>query len=194
MTFFKIIGFCVISVMGLVALPNFAQGTEEFTNLEYGGPFELIDQTGRVVTNQDFLGQYMLIYFGYTSCPDICPTTLVRMASALKQLGEKSNAIQPIFVSVDSLRDTPEKLAPYVKAFHPRLVGLSGDSDAISAAASAYSVQYMAGILNGEYVVGHTGYLYLVGPDGSFIEKIPDAISPAKLAEKLRGYLDLNNG
>lgn len=194
MKFFKIIGFCVISVMGLVALPNFAQGTEESTSLEYGGPFELIDQTGRVVTNQDFLGQYMLIYFGYTSCPDICPTTLVRMASALKQLGEKSNAIQPIFVSVDSLRDTPEKLAPYVKAFHPRLVGLSGDSDAISAAASAYSVQYMAGMLNGEYVVGHTGYLYLVGPDGRFIEKIPDAISPEKLAAKLLGYLDLNNG
>jgi cytochrome oxidase Cu insertion factor (SCO1/SenC/PrrC family) len=194
MTFFKIIGFCVISVMGLVALPNFAQGTEESTNLEYGGPFELIDQTGRVVTNQDFLGQYMLIYFGYTSCPDICPTTLVRMASALKQLGEKSNAIQPIFVSVDSLRDTPEKLAPYVKAFHPRLVGLSGDSDAISVAASAYSVQYMAGMLNGEYVVGHTGYLYLVGPDGRFVEKIPDAISPEKLAAKLLGYLDLSNG
>jgi protein SCO1/2 len=194
MKIFRIIGFCWITAMGFMALPNIALGAAESAELELGGPFELIDHTGRRVTDQDYLGKYMLIYFGYTNCPDICPTSLVRMTGALNQMGERENAIQPIFISVDSKRDTPERMAPYVKAFHPRLVGLSGDSDAISVAARNYWVQYFAGMIEGEYVVGHTGYFYLVGPDGSFIEKIPDAISPEKLADKLLHYLDQPTG
>jgi protein SCO1/2 len=176
-----------------MSLPHFAQAVEQSTKIEYGGPFELIDQTGHAVTNRDFLGKYMLIYFGYTHCPDICPTSLMRMTGALRQMGERENAIEPIFISVDSLRDTPARMAPYVKAFHPRLIGLSGDPEAISAAARAYWVQYFAGTIEGEYVVGHTGYFYLVGPDGEFVEKIKDSISADDLATKLLGYLDKAN-
>ncbi len=180
--------------MGFMALPGIALGAEESAELKLGGPFELIDHNGRRVTDQDYLGKYMLIYFGYTYCPDICPTSLVRMAGALNLMDERENTIQPIFVSVDSRRDTPERMAPYVKAFHPRLVGLSGDSDAISVAAESFWVQYFAGMIEGEYMVGHTGYFYLVGPDGSFIEKIPDAIAADKLADKLLHYLDQSTG
>jgi cytochrome oxidase Cu insertion factor (SCO1/SenC/PrrC family) len=194
MTVLRMIGFCLIVVMGNMALPNLAQGTEEAAELEYGGPFELIDHNGQTVTDQDFLGDYMLIYFGYTYCPDICPTSLMRMTSAIRKMGENADVIQPIFVSVDSMRDTPERLAPYVKAFHKRLVGLSGDRDAITAAAQSYWVQYFAYKVEDEYVVGHTGYLYLVGPDGNFIERIPDSISPEDLAAKLQAYLDQSTG
>jgi protein SCO1/2 len=188
------IRLCLIAAIVLMSLAHFAQGGEESTSIEYGGPFELIDQTGHAVTNRDFLGNYMLIYFGYTHCPDICPTSLMRMTGALRKMGERENAIAPIFISVDSLRDTPERMAPYVKAFHPRLIGLSGDAEAISAAARAYWVQYFAGTIEGEYVVGHTGYFYLVGPDGEFIEKIKDSISADALATKLLGYLDQAGG
>jgi protein SCO1/2 len=194
MTFFRNIGFCWITAMAFMTLPGIALGAEESTELKLGGPFELIDHTGHRVTDQDYLGQYMLIYFGYTNCPDICPTSLVRMTTALNRIGERENAIQPIFVSVDSKRDTPEHMAPYVKAFHPRLVGLSGDREAISAAADSFWVRYFTGMIEGEYVVGHTGYFYLVGPDGRFIERIPDAISPDKLADKLLNYLDQPTG
>ena len=191
MTRLRITGFFLIA---LLAMSSLCQAVSASGEVEYGGPFELLDHNGRTVTNRDFLGNYMLIYFGYTYCPDICPTSLARMVDALRQMGDRANAIQPIFVSVDSLRDTPERLALYVKAFDERLIGLTGDSDAISAAARAYWVQYFAGMLEGEYVVGHTGYLYLVGPDGDFIEKIPDSISPQELAAKLLNHLDQADG
>jgi protein SCO1/2 len=186
----KALGLALVTVAGLMAAPTPALSTESSDGLEYGGPFELIDHTGRTVTNQDYLGKFMLIYFGYTHCPDICPTSLLRMTAALKKLGERVDVIQPIFISLDSRRDNPERMAPYVAAFDKRLVGLSGSRDAINKAASAYSVQYFAGEIEGEYMVGHTGYFYLVGPDGEFLERIPDAIDADELAASLLNYID----
>jgi protein SCO1/2 len=186
----KVIGLALVAVLGLLTLPNLARSSENSAGIEYGGPFELIDHNGRTVTNRDFLGHFMLIYFGYTHCPDICPTSLSRMAATLERLGERAQAIQPIFISLDTRRDTPERMASYVAAFHPRLIGLSGSLDAIDAAAAAYSVRFFAGDIDGKYMVGHTGYFYLVGPDGEFLERIADGITPDDLAARLLQYLD----
>ena len=105
-----------------------------------GGPFKLVDHTGKTVTEKDFAGRKMLVFFGFTHCPDICPSGLQVMSAALDQLGDKAGAVVPIFVTVDPERDTPEVMAKYVTSFHPRLVGLTGSQDAIKTTAKAYRV------------------------------------------------------
>ena len=178
-----------VLILGLLVGLAAARAGDEAPALEYGGAFELIDHHGKTVTDRDFLGKYMLLYFGYTYCPDVCPTTLAVVAAALQRMGEQAEGIQPIFVSVDSKRDTPQQLAPYVRAFHPRLIGLTGDKNAIFKVARSYYVHYYAGEINGEYAVGHTDNLYLVGPDGKFITEIPGGQSPQSLAQTLSEHL-----
>ncbi len=107
-----------------------------------GGPFQLIDHTGREVTAQDFRGQYTLVHFGYTFCPDVCPTTLSRMSAVMDLLGEQANRVQPLLITVDPARDTPEVLAKYVAFFHPKLIGLTGTEDQVRSATDAYMVFY----------------------------------------------------
>ena len=107
-----------------------------------GGPFTLTDHTGRRVTDKDFRGQHLLVFFGFTYCPDVCPSGLQVMTAALEELGPKAEKITPIFISVDPERDTPEQLALYVSSFHPRLVGLTGTPEEIQQVAKAYRVYY----------------------------------------------------
>ena len=107
-----------------------------------GGPFELVDHTGARRTDADYHGKLALIYFGYTYCPDVCPTDLQAVAATLDLLGDDGHAVQPLFITIDPARDTPEHLAGYVPLFHPRLVGLTGEADAIRRAARAYKVHY----------------------------------------------------
>jgi cytochrome oxidase Cu insertion factor (SCO1/SenC/PrrC family) len=107
-----------------------------------GGPFSLTDQTGRPVTDADYRGRYMLIYFGFTFCPDVCPTELQVMATALDQLGRQADEVQPIFITIDPERDTPSQLAGYVSQFHPRMAGLTGTPEQIASVARAYRVYY----------------------------------------------------
>src|SRR3990170_2462811 len=107
-----------------------------------GGPFTLVDPTRKTVTDQDFRGRYMLIFFGFTHCPDICPAELQVMAGALDQLGDKASKVVPIFITLDPERDTPEVVGAYVKNFGPNIVGLTGSMEAISAAAQAYRVSF----------------------------------------------------
>src|SRR3954469_23392300 len=107
-----------------------------------GGPFALTDQNGTRRTDADFRGKLMLVYFGFTYCPDVCPTDLLQMALAVDQLGPAGEMVQPVFITVDPERDTPEHLKHYMPLFHPRFVGLTGDAIAIQAAARAYRVYY----------------------------------------------------
>jgi protein SCO1/2 len=132
-------------------------------SVDIGGPFELIDQHGKPVSDKTFRGQYMLIYFGYGFCPDVCPTELSNMASALDVLGTKAKNVQPIFITVDPERDTPEFLADYVANFHPRLIGLTGTPEQVKAAAKAYKVYYAKATKPGEtdYLMDHTSFVYL---------------------------------
>ncbi len=139
-----------------------------------GGPFELVDHHGKTVTDADFAGRYMLIYFGYSFCPDICPLSLQTMTAAYDLLpAEQQAKIVPIFITVDPERDTVEAMADYVGAFHQDLIGLTGNPEQIKAVARAYRVYYAKAMFDPEspddYLVDHSSYYYLMGPDGSYV-------------------------
>ena len=153
-----------------------------------GGAFTLTDNTGKRVTDQDFSGKYTLVFFGFTSCPDICPAGLQLMAGALEKLGTKAQRITPIFISVDPQRDTPEKLAAYVKNFDPRLGGLTGTPEEIAAVAKAYKVYY-AKVPSKErpddYTMDHTSIIYVMDPKGEFVTHFTPSTSVDDVAAKL---------
>ena len=156
---------------------------------EIGGPFRLTDHTGTPVTDADFQGRHMLIYFGYTSCPDVCPAELQTMGRAMDILGAKGNKIVPVFISVDPERDTAQVLNKYVAAFHPRMVGLTGTAAEIKAAAKAYKVGYRkqpgAKSGHGEILMDHTSFFYLVGPGGKVVALFRGGTKPEVLAKEL---------
>jgi protein SCO1/2 len=156
-----------------------------------GGPFHLIDQEGRKVSDTDFRGRYMLIYFGYSFCPDVCPTTLGVMAAALDKMGAASQKVVPIFITVDPARDTPKVLKPYMAAFGPRFVGLTGDSAAIAQAEKKFHVYARKQPLDpakagGGYAMDHSSVIYLMGPDGKLVNYYDEAISPGDLAADIK--------
>ena len=139
-----------------------------------GGPFRLTDGGGRTVTDRDLRGKYLLVYFGYTACPDVCPTTLSQVALALERLGATADRIQPVFITLDPRRDTPAVVGRYVAAFGPRLLGLTGAPAEIAGVARAYHLAYAApAAAGGDYRVDHQSVLYLMGPDGRFIATLP---------------------
>ena len=156
-----------------------------------GGPFSLVNQDGRRVTEKDFLGKYMLVFFGYTYCPDVCPTELQVMTAALDQLGPEADRIQPVFVSVDPARDTPEVLKAYVGNFGPRLIGLTGTPEQVAAIAKAYRAYYAkaAGGSDTDYLMDHSSIIYLMGPDGRFVKHMTYTTDAAKLAADLKETL-----
>jgi cytochrome oxidase Cu insertion factor (SCO1/SenC/PrrC family) len=156
-----------------------------------GGPFELTDHTGRPRTDADFRGKLLLIYFGFTNCPDACPTELLSISLALEKLGRAADAVQPLFITVDPQRDTPAVLADYVSSFHPRLVGLTGEPAAIKAVARAYKTYFArsAGGSADNYSVDHTGFIYVLGPDGSYRGFLPPQLTPDQIAEAIRPQL-----
>jgi cytochrome oxidase Cu insertion factor (SCO1/SenC/PrrC family) len=155
------------------------------------GPFALIDHTGKRRTDADFRGKLMIIYFGYSYCPDICPTDLMSISSAIDLLGPAGDAVQPIFITVDPERDTPGHLADYVAAFHPRLVGLTGAPDEIRKVATAYKTYYakVESADRKDYVVDHTAFIYLVGKQGQYLGFLPPSTTPERLAEVIRQKL-----
>lgn len=160
--------------------------------LAIGGPFKLVDQDNRPVTEQTYRGKYMLVYFGFTFCPDVCPTTLNQVADALDRLGDKANRVVPILISVDPKRDTPAAMKQYVAAFSPRMVGLTGTPEQAAAAARAYRVYYKenrTGPGPNDYTMDHSSILYLMGPDGAFISPLRADATGEQLAADLTRYL-----
>jgi cytochrome oxidase Cu insertion factor (SCO1/SenC/PrrC family) len=156
-----------------------------------GAPFDLIDQHGRHRTDAQFRGKLLVLYFGYTYCPDVCPTDLMAISSAIDLLGSAGNNVQPIFITIDPQRDTVEHLRRYVSTFHPRLVGLTGSEHDIRTLALAYKVYYeklAAG--DGEpYAIYHTGFIYLVGRDGKYLGFFPPGTRPDRMVEIIRQHL-----
>jgi len=176
----------VIGIAALLFRPG-GSGPISMGQALIGGPFSLTDHNGRRVTEKDFLGKYMLVFFGYTYCPDLCPTELQVMSEAVESLGAKGEAIQPVFISFDPKRDTPESLKAYVENFSPRLVGLTGTEQEIAQAARAYRVYYKK-IDNGgasDYLMDHSTIVYLMGPDGKFIKHFTYSTDAKVLAEAL---------
>ncbi len=137
-----------------------------------GGPFTLTDPDGNTVTEKDFAGQFMLVFFGYTYCPDFWPNELTRMSEVMSELGEDGERIVPVFITIDPERDTQEAMREYVQAFHPRIVGLTGSPEAIAEAARAYRVYYKKAESEAyaEYLMDHSTLVYLMGPDGKFLQ------------------------
>jgi protein SCO1/2 len=157
-----------------------------------GGPFTLTDQDGRTVTDKDFHGRWMLVYFGFTFCPDVCPTSLGRNGDALDLLGEKAAEVVPVLITVDPGRDTPEKLKDYVHFFHPRTVGLTGTAEQVAAVAKEYRVYYAKARSQGAtdaYLVDHSSFTYLIGPDGRFVQFFRHEASPQEVADRLKSLL-----
>jgi protein SCO1 len=135
--------------------------------------FALAGSDGMAVTEQSYRGKWLVVYFGYTSCPDICPTTMMELAQALQTLGPRAAGVQAVFISVDPQRDKPDLLADYLKAFDPRFVGLTGSSAQISAAAKSFNVFYERHDTDdGDYTYDHSSYLYLVDPGGQLVEAL----------------------
>jgi protein SCO1/2 len=157
----------------------------------FGGPFALTTHEGRRVTEADFHGRFLLVFFGFTRCPDVCPTSLATMTSALELLGAAGERVQPVFVTVDPARDTPQALAAYVASFHPRLIGLTGSEAEIATVARAFRVHRVkyAPANGGDYAVDHGSLTYLMGPDGGFLTLIPHGASAERMAQVLARHL-----
>jgi len=157
-----------------------------------GGPFSLTAPDGTMVTDKSFRGKWMLVFFGYTFCPVICPTTLSEIAVALDVLGPQGERVQPVFITVDPERDTPAVMGQYTGAIDRRIVGLTGSSEqigAVSEAYGAYSAMHRTGTAPQDYVVDHSTYIYLMDPHGKFVRGL-EAGTPGKtIAETLRGLM-----
>jgi len=161
-----------------------------------GGPFTLTDQNGKPRSDADFRGQYMLVFFGFTNCPDICPIELQTMSDALDRLDAKQAAkITPIFITVDPARDTPDVLRAYVANFHPRLVALTGSAEAIGTVAKSYRVFYAkatgasAPSDPAAYILNHSAVVYLMGPKGEYVAHFNPGTTAQAMAEDLRDRL-----
>lgn len=158
--------------------------------------FNLTDHNGRAVDEGDFAGRWQLVFFGFTHCPDICPTTLIYMASVTNLLGEKAERVVPIFITVDPDRDTVPVLAEYISAFHPRLIGLTGSKEQVAAAAKEFKVYFErhedASAPDG-YSMAHAGHIYLMRPDGSFEAVFQEGDrAPKQLADEILRRIEKN--
>ncbi|MCF8482992.1 MAG: SCO family protein [Rhodospirillum sp.] len=185
-----VLAILVVVVVAIGARLAFLPGGQG--DAAIGGPFELVNGQGETVTEQDFAGKYMLVYFGYTYCPDVCPTSLSLTGAALDMLTvEQRDQIAPIFITVDPDRDTPDVVGAYAKAFYPSMVGLTGTTAQVAAAARAYKVYFKKVEEEGDapYLMDHSAITYLMGPDGKFLTHFSHGTPPEKIAEILGKYL-----
>jgi len=176
--------------------PARISGTVQTTGVAaIGGPFNLVDHKGEIFTEKKLLGTHTLIYFGYTFCPEICQTALSDMATSIDLLGSASKLVRPLFITIDPARDTVAHLSEYVTYFHPRLVGLTGTPEQVTAAAKAYKV-YAAKVVeegvdadDDDYLVDHTSIMYLMGPDGKFRLHFSHGTDAETMAQRMREIL-----
>jgi cytochrome oxidase Cu insertion factor (SCO1/SenC/PrrC family) len=155
-----------------------------------GGPFALVDHTGKPRSDEDFRGKLLLIYFGYSYCPDVCPTDLQQIGLAIDALGRDGDAVQPLFITLDPTRDTIAHLAEYVPLFHARLIGLTGSAEEISKLARAYKVYYAKYPPDSpDYVIDHSSFTYLVDPAGKYIGFFPPGTGAVRIVEMIKLHL-----
>jgi len=176
----------------LAAQPTHQLATEESVGIN--PRYLLQDPNGRSVTSEDFRGRFQLIAFGYTYCPDVCPTTLVEMAAILKQLGSDAARLQPIFITVDPERDSGPVLKTYTEFFDPRILGLTGSPALVRRAADNFRMRYAKvrdpGNTSGNYAVDHSAGMFLLGPNGQFIEKFAFATPVDEIAARIGQIID----
>jgi protein SCO1/2 len=150
--------------------------------------FELRDTQGRTVSSADLRGLWVLVFFGYTSCPDLCPTVLLEIAQALAQLGSMAGRVQSIFVSVDPERDTPKKLRDYVNDFDERILPLTGTADQLDRAAKSFGIEFfrISGSTPDDYTIAHSAVITLLGPEGGYVMRISTDVPADQMGSKLR--------
>jgi protein SCO1/2 len=157
-------------------------------SVQVGGPFTLVDAAGKTVSDTSFRGRWMLVYFGYSFCPDVCPTELQAVAASLDQLGPLAAKVAPLFITIDPGRDTPTAIGQYTKLFDDRLIGLTGSDKQIADVARAYRVYYARADSKGssDYLMDHSSFLYLMGPDGTLRYLFKPGMSGADMATIMR--------
>ncbi|MEL7544388.1 MAG: SCO family protein [Pseudomonadota bacterium] len=157
-----------------------------------GGPFEMVSHEGNEVTHEELLGRHTLMFFGFTHCPDICPASLQVTSEALELLGDTAKSVQPVFVTVDPARDTPQVLKSYLEDFDDRILGLTGTQEQTNTIAKAYRI-YHARVADpnseGGYTVDHSAYLYLMSPEGEYIKHFQPAVQAEELVKGLKAAL-----
>ena len=173
------------------AAPGRLAGATVAGSLAVGGPFTLTDDTGHAVTQASWPGRWLLVYFGYTFCPDVCPTELQTIANALDALGPLADRVQPLFITIDPGRDTPAHMAEYVKMFSPRLIGLTGTAQQIAAVAHAYRVYYAKVTPKDSTtdLMNHSSFIYLMAPDGKLSTLFDPGTKAQDIAKAMRAHL-----
>lgn len=159
---------------------------------DIGGPFELVDETGATVTDADVITGPTLLYFGYTFCPDVCPFDTVRNAEATDILEQRGIMLTPVFISVDSERDTPEQIAAFTSIIHDRMLGLTGSPEQIRAASQAYRTYYARNDSDDPdfYLIDHSTFSYLVFPEDGFVEYFRREVSPEEMADRIQCFVE----
>lgn len=180
----------LVLVLGVILLITGRTGPLPPPSASVGGPFRLVDQDRRTVTEQDLKGKPALIFFGFTHCPDVCPTTLFEVSEILRALGPDADRVRALFITVDPERDTPEKMKEYLSSFDPHLTALTGDPEAVAAAAKAYRVYWKKVPLEGDsFTFDHTAIVYLMDKEGRFVAPFNVKRRPEEAAADLRKYL-----
>jgi protein SCO1/2 len=184
-----------LRLIGLVAAAWLAGGgaapAQEAPQLDLGGPFALTDHKGNAVTERDFRGRFLLLFFGYANCASVCPIGLRHMTEALDLLGDKQGAVLPVLITVDPERDSVAALGPALAKIHPRLIGLTGSPEQLAAARKAYKVgaKVTGKDLTGGALYEHGSFIYLIGPDGKFLSLFPPVMPPAALAAAIGRHM-----
>ena len=188
--FFFVVTLLAATLVGTVTAGYFIWQAKD-GEVDVGGPFNLIDQTGKQVTEKTYAGTWQIVFFGYTYCPDICPTNLATVTTALDELGPLAEKVSPIFITIDPQRDTPEQLAGYHEYFHPSFSMLTGTQEEIAKVAREFRVYYAKAEDDGaaDYLMDHSSITYLLNPEGKYVTHFNHGIDPDKMAETLRGYI-----
>jgi len=183
-----VVGAVAIVAGALAMLPN--NGRQVTTQIAIGGPFRLLDQDKNEVTDETFIGEPKLVFFGFTHCPDICPTALFDMSQAFEALGTDARKVSGLFITVDPERDTPDVMKSYLGSFHPSIQGLTGSPEQVAAVIKAYrAYAKKVPTQGGDYTMDHTAIVYLMGKDGEFIAPFDLKRPPDVVAADLRRYL-----
>ena len=156
-----------------------------------GGPFKLVNHKGKTVTEAGYSGQYLLVFFGYTYCPDVCPTELQVIGGAMDLLGDAGAKVRPLMVTIDPERDTVAAMADYMSNFHPSITGLTGSPEQVKATAKAYRVYFVKNPPDdeGDYFMDHSSFVYLMGPDGKYLHHFSPMTKPEDMAAKVRAVI-----
>ncbi|MEM6938681.1 MAG: SCO family protein [Pseudomonadota bacterium] len=180
-----------LTVLGGGSDDQFAECRSSSVAGDIGGPFELVNAAGETVTDEDVITDPTLIYFGYTFCPDVCPLDVDRNAMAVEILEDQGKIVTPMFITIDPQRDTPEVVGEFAGYMHPRMIGLTGSPEQVKAASQAYRTYYKAHPpVDGEYLVDHSTFSYLVMPETGFVEYFRREMTPTDVAEKLSCFVE----